>query len=158
MPLDALFLISNLAIVPTYVLMVFLPHTKITQRVMKSLWSVAVPALLHLVYSVWLIATDPALLGNMVEAPLHALDSTGRTVYLDPLGVPTLAMAAWLHMLSVDLVMARWVYLDSRKRSIPAWPVSAAIFLISVTGPYGFLLYWLVRSIHRRRTEQSKDI
>jgi hypothetical protein len=52
------FLLSNLLLVPIYVLMVLLPRAAISRRVMQSPWSVAAPALLTTIFGLGFMASD----------------------------------------------------------------------------------------------------
>jgi hypothetical protein len=138
MPLpELLFTIGNLAIVPFWALMILAPHWGWAERIMQSLWPVIVLALL---YVVSLLST--AFVGEGVDINRLTLDVHG-IAYL--LGSPVGAATAWLHLLAFDLFVGRWVYLDSRPRSLPVWMVSITLFFVFFTGPFGLLLYLTLR-------------
>jgi Domain of unknown function (DUF4281) len=61
------------------------------------------------------------------------------------LGSPVGATVSWLHFLAFDLFVGRWIYLDGRERGAPAWVMAPMLFLTLMLGPFGFLLYLIVR-------------
>ena len=138
MPLhELLFTIGNIAIVPFWALMILAPRWGWTERIMQSLW----PAIgLALLYVLALVST--AFVGGGLDMTQLTLDVHG-IAYL--LGSPVGAATAWLHLIAFDLFVGRWVYLDSRPRSLPVWMVSTTLFFVFFTGPFGLLLYLALR-------------
>jgi hypothetical protein len=134
---ELLFIIGNTAIVPFWAMMILAPRWGWTGRIMQSLWPVIVLAVL---YVVSLVST--AFVAEGVDISRLTLDVYG-IAYL--LGSPVGAATAWLHLISFDLFVGRWVYLDSRSRSLPVWMVSIALFFVFMTGPFGLLLYLTLR-------------
>jgi hypothetical protein len=108
---ELLFTIGNIAIVPFWVLMILAPRWGWTERIMQSLWPVIVLAAL---YVLSLLST--AFVGESVDMSQLTLDVHG-IAYL--LGSPVGAATAWLHLIAFDLFVGRWIYLDSRPRSLP---------------------------------------
>jgi hypothetical protein len=132
--METLFEVSGLIVLPFWALMIFLPHWRVTRRLMSSPLVCAVPAALYAALviprfaEVWQAVSNPELSG------IAAL-----------LGSPAGATIAWLHFLAFDLFVGRWIYLDSRERGIPAWVMAPVLFLTLMLGPCGFLLYLIVR-------------
>jgi hypothetical protein len=136
--METLFQLSSLLTMPFWVLMIFLPHWRWTQRIMASLWTVVPAALL---YAVLIVPLIPQALPELVNP---SLDSVAAL-----LSTPGGATVGWVHFLAFDLFVGRWAYLDSRARGLSAWLVSPALFLILMLGPLGFLLYLGVRLLQR---------
>lgn len=134
--MDTLFNISNLLVLPFWLLMILAPHWSITKRVMKTYW-VLVPA--ALLYSVLVLPDMFSLFGELASP---SLDSVAML-----LGNPAGATIGWIHFLAFDLFVGRWAYLDSRKHNISAWLASPALFFTLMLGPFGFLLYLVIRTI-----------
>jgi hypothetical protein len=156
--LSAVFIISNLLVAPFYVLMVFWPAAAITQRVMRSLWSVAAPALLTLGFGLTFLFSDAALASRFGSLLVSAAGQSGFGIYLQIIQeLPPAALVMWLHAVAADVVMARWAYLESRELKLRTWPVSVAILLMCTNGPLGFVVYWGIRrfSISRRETNPA---
>ena len=130
----ALFQFANLWIMPFWLLMIVLPHWNWTKRIIGSLWIVA-PLLLA--YALLVLPQALAVLPALLNPTIPGIAGL--------LGTPTGATIGWIHFLAFDLFVGRWVYLDSRTRQITAWVASPLLFLILMFGPFGLLLYLLVR-------------
>ena len=132
--METIFILSNLFVLPFWALMIFLPHWRWTQRIMRTLWPVVV---LAGVYTVLLLTQIGGVAGSLLNPTLAG--SAGL------LGTPAGAAVGWVHFLAFDLFVGRWAYLDSRERGISAWLVSPTLFFVFVAGPLGLLLYLAVR-------------
>lgn len=106
------FELSNLLVLPFWILMVLVPTWGMTRRIMASPWVVAPPALLYLVTLVPVATMVLPEVINPVQARIMSL-----------LGTPTGTTLAWAHLVAFDLFVGRWIYLDSRSRSYSAWGV-----------------------------------
>jgi Domain of unknown function (DUF4281) len=130
----SLFRLSNLIVLPFWALMILLPRWRWTDRIMRSPFVSAAPALLYAalvlprVGTIWPAIARPSLTG------IAAL-----------LGSPEGATIAWVHFLAFDLFIGRWIYLDSQERRLSALLTAPALFLTLMLGPLGFLIYLLIR-------------
>ena len=134
--MEQLFSLSSLLVMPFWLLLIFLPRWRVTERLMRGPW-VAVPAALMYAAlvlprfgAVFTAVSDPTLAG--IAALLGS--SAGATI-------------AWVHFLAFDLFVGRWVYLDGRLRKLSPWVISPILFLVLMMGPVGFLLYLALRAI-----------
>ncbi|HYG81307.1 MAG TPA: ABA4-like family protein [Pyrinomonadaceae bacterium] len=133
--METLFKLSGLLVLPFWALMIFLPRWRVTRRLMSSPFVAAAPAVIYAALvvprlgEVWRAVSSPELYG------VAAL-----------LGSPAGATIAWLHFLAFDLFVGRWAYLDGRERGVSAWLMAPVLFLTLMLGPFGFLLYLVVRS------------
>ncbi len=132
---ETLFQISNILVLPFWLLMIVLPHWRWTKRIISSPWIAAPTALIYVILVLPSVAT---LLPALAQPALTSIAAL--------LGTPQAAAIAWAHFLTFDLLTGRWAYLDSRARNISAWIVAPVLLLIFLLGPLGFLLYLLVRS------------
>ena len=139
LPMETIFNLSNLFIMPFWFLMILLPHWRWTQRIMATLWPIVALAVL---YALLLFSQIGGNAGDLLNPTLTGIAAL--------LSTPAGATTGWVHFLAFDLFVGRWVYLDSRVLGISAWPVAPALFLVLMTGPLGLLLYLLVRLIWRR--------
>jgi hypothetical protein len=142
--MDTIFTLSNVFALPFWLLMIFLPHWRWTQRILRSLWPVAALAVVYALLFAAQIGADAASLLNPTLASIAAL-----------LGAPAGAALAWVHFLAFDLFVGRWVYLDSREHRLPAWLVSPVLFFVLMSGPLGLLFYLAVRWFVLRRGSQA---
>jgi ABA4-like protein len=132
---ETLFQVSNILVLPFWLLMIVLPHWRWTQRIIGSPWIAAPTAL---IYAVLVLPSAATLLPTLAQPTLAGIAAL--------LGTPEAAAIAWAHFLTFDLLAGRWAYLDSRARKLSAWLMAPVLLLIFLLGPLGFLLYLLVRS------------
>ena len=139
--METIFQLSNLLVMPFWLLMILLPHWQWTKRIMGSLW-VTVPA--ALLYALLVAPSAPALLGELANPTLGSIATL--------LGTPNGATIGWIHFLAFDLFVGRWAYLDSREHGFSAWLISPVLFVVLMFGPLGLLLYLGVRALLLRRS------
>lgn len=135
-----IFSLSNLLILPFWLLMIFAPKWRGTQRIMQSPLIILGPALLYL-------ALVLPRIGGIFPVVLQP--SLSKVVAL--LGTEDGATIAWAHFLAFDLFVGRWVYLDSRERDIHPLLIGPILFLVLMLGPIGFLLYLAMRWLWAKR-------
>lgn len=138
--MDTVFQLSNLFVLPFWLLMIALPHWRWTKRIMRSPWPVVPFAAL---YAILILPQLGNALGSLLNPTLPGIIAL--------LSRPEAATAGWVHYLAFDLFVGRWAYLDSRERNLSAWLVSPILFLIFLLGPFGFLLYLIVSFVRRMR-------
>lgn len=145
--MDTVFRFSSFLVLPFWVLMILLPRWRWTEQIMRSPLVSAGPAALYatLVFprlnEIWPAVVRPTLIG---VAQL--------------LGSPAGATIAWVHFLTFDLLVGRWIYLDSRKRQVNPWLMAPLLFLTLMLGPAGFLLYLAVRSVSLAMPVVKKEL
>ena len=132
---ETLFPLSSLLVMPFWLLLIFLPRWRVTERVMAGPW-VAVPA--ALLYAVLVLPRFVAIFAAVANPTLAGITAL--------LGDPAGATIAWVHFLAFDLFVGRWVYVDGRSRNISAWLISPILFMVLMLGPVGFLLYLVMRT------------
>lgn len=142
--METIFQLSNLLVMPFWLLIVFLPYWGWTKRILASPWVVGPAALL---YALLVIPALASLLPQLANPQLGDIAAT--------LGTPEGATIAWVHFLAFDLFVGRWAYLDSRQRGITAWLVSPILLLILMVGPLGLLLYLNVRLFFGRSARSA---
>ena len=135
--METLFQATFILTSPFWFLMIVAPHWHWTRRIMQSPLVIAPIALLYL-------ALILPLAGELVSASLSpTLDTIAAF-----LGTDHGATTAWAHLLAFDLFVGRWAYLDSREREISAWVMALVLCFILMVGPFGFLLYLIVRAVN----------
>jgi len=131
-----LFRLSNMLVLPFWVLMILLPRWRWTGRIMRSPCVSAAPALLYAALvlprlgAIWPAIARPTLPG------VAAL-----------LGSPEGTTIAWVHFLAFDLFVGRWIYLDSQERQLSPLLTAPVLFLTFMLGPLGFLIYLVIRAV-----------
>jgi hypothetical protein len=138
--METVFSLSNLLVMPFWLLMILLPHWSVTRRLLASPLVCVAPALLYLLLALPQLGN---LLMTVAQPTLPGITAA--------LGTPELAALAWAHFLAFDLFVGRWAYLDSRERGISAWVMAPVLFFTLMLGPIGFLLYLAVRMLAAAR-------
>ncbi|MDC0678903.1 ABA4-like family protein [Sorangium atrum] len=137
--MDKVFGLSGLLVMPFWFLMIFLPRARWTRRIMESPLVVVAPALLY-----------TALVLPVIGEVLPIVNQPSLAAVAPLLGSPAGATIGWVHFLTFDLFVGRWVYLDSRDRDISPWLMAPVLYLTLMLGPMGFSLYLAVRAIADR--------
>ncbi|MEM6282308.1 MAG: ABA4-like family protein [Chloroflexota bacterium] len=107
-----------------------------TEAVMRSPYVAIVPVLVYVIVVIPEAATVLSEVSNPSVERIGAL-----------LATPAGATLAWAHFLAFDLLVGRWIYLDSRERRIPWLLVAPALFFTLMLGPVGFLIYMIERGV-----------
>ncbi len=144
--METVFSASFLLVLPFWLLMIFLPRWRWTERVMRSPWIAAPAALL---YAALVLPRLPEVLAAVANPDLGGVSAL--------LGSPAGATVGWIHFLAFDLFVARWAYLDSRERGLSPFVMAPVLFVTLMLGPVGFLGYLFVRQIVSSRAAATKE-
>ncbi|MEM1008183.1 MAG: ABA4-like family protein [Myxococcota bacterium] len=136
--LEPIFEWSNLYVMPFWVLMVFLPRWRWTQRLMQGTWMVLLLAMVYTGFMASIVFYGDA------AGLFSTLTSPKLPVLVKMFGTPLGTTIGWLHFLAFDLFVGRWIYLRSLERRQSAWWVSICLFLTLMMGPLGLLAYLTV--------------
>jgi hypothetical protein len=144
------FILSNLSVAPFYLLMVVAPRAALTRRVLGSLWPMALPAGVHVIFvTVIVLVLQPDVLGLWRSLYVeHGLFSSATITFLSELygAFPEYAILhGWVHLVVGDMFMARWAYFDALERGVVSWVIALVAILIGFIGPIGLVLYLLLR-------------
>ncbi|AUX28400.1 MULTISPECIES: ABA4-like family protein [Sorangium] len=137
--MDRVFGLSGFLVLPFWALMIFLPRSRWTRRIMESPLVIVAPALLY-----------TALVLPAIGEVLPIVNRPSLAAVASLLGSPAGATIGWVHFLAFDLFVGRWVYLDSRDREISPWLMAPVLYLTLMLGPMGFALYLAVRAVAER--------
>ena len=137
MPLDSLFSLSNLLVLPFWFVMIFLPRWGWARRLIGSPLIVLPPALL---YAALVLPSVTDVFGGLMNPTLAGIAAL--------LGTPFGATVGWAHFLAFDLFVGRWAYLDAHARGIHPVLMAPVLFCVLMLGPIGFALYLALRYGH----------
>ena len=134
---EKIYYISNIGVLPCWLLLIFLPNHIITKFFVKS---VIIPALLSTAYV--FVVYQIYITENIFEVfnlylgieNLYALFSNEAFLLI-----------FWLHFLSISLFVGNWIVSDSKIFMISRFFVIVALILTYFTGPLGLFLYWVIR-------------
>ena len=130
MSYEQIFKLANLSVLPFWLLIIFLPHWPITQRVMASPLVALLPAGLYLL-----------LVGPQIATLLPAVSNPSVDGIVSLLATPAGTTIAWVHFLAFDLLVGRWIYLESREHHFSAFLMAPVLFCTFMVGPIGYLAY-----------------
>ncbi|MBI4249107.1 MAG: DUF4281 domain-containing protein [Elusimicrobia bacterium] len=134
MGLERLFTVCVVGIVPAWLLLIFAPNWKWTQKInggyIPSILLAVVHAFLVLVF--W---RDSA-------GDFSSLAGVSRTFQ-----TPGILLAGWVHYLAFDLMVGTWELQDSHKHAIPHAFLIPCLVLTFLLGPMGFLAYVILRTV-----------
>ena len=135
--LDRLFSLGGAVVMPCWLLLLFVPSWRWTQR----LATFVAPLLLALAYFFLLLgAHAPPSAGFRSLAQVALLFSVRRAL-----------LAGWLHYLAFDLFTGAWEARDAVRLGISRWLVAPCLALTFLFGPVGLACYLLLRLAMRRR-------
>ncbi|MEQ1863037.1 MAG: ABA4-like family protein [Micropepsaceae bacterium] len=139
---DALYSALNYGVLPFWALLIFLPHLKITDWLVHSVFA---PIILGLVYA-WLIA---GVTVGGIALPEGAGFASLEGV-MKAFTVKEAVLAGWAHYIVFDLFIGAWVARDAQRLGLNHFVVIPCLLLTLLVGPIGLLVYLMVRGLTGR--------
>jgi len=134
--LDRLFGLAGNIVTPVWLLLIFAPRWRWTQR----LATFAVPLLLAGLYGFLLLHGNP--LKGSGFATLAQISQL--------FALPQVLLAGWVHYLAFDLFTGSWEARDAARLGISPWLVAPCLVLTFLLGPLGLALDLLLRLMLRK--------
>ena len=144
--MDKFFRYVNLFPMPLWLAMMFAPRAAITQQASRSSLVFGLAALNYVASLV--LAVSAGRKGR--QAP----DFTSLEGIRRGLGTKEGALAAWSHMLALDLFAGAWIYRESLRLDAPAWVRIPSLTFTLMAGPFGLLLFLIWRVLGGRQSPQ----
>ncbi|MGF0320348.1 ABA4-like family protein [Nocardia fluminea] len=145
--MSTLFDLSFFVTVPFWALMIFAPTWRWTRTIISSPWIVLVPLV------VWAVVAVPVLgaMWSLVTSPsLAAITEAAAD--------PAVLTALWAQIIAWDLFLGRWIYLDSRERSVHPLLMGPLLVGTILLSPIAFPIYLLVREFAKRSQVGSSAV
>lgn len=140
-PIHTAFSFATFGPQPFWLLMILLPNNELTKKIMGRLDLVIFFCLVHFfIVSASIVqpgATAPLLEFNDVFDP--AKDSQAAFMNMVT-NYPNFVAEEWPHVLTWDLFVGRYIWLDGLKRGIFT---SHSVLFANLIGPPGLLLHWV---------------
>ena len=140
---ENIYYIANIAVIPCWLLLIFLPSHLITKFFVKS---VIIPILLStayifVVYQI-LIAENIFEIFNLYLGldELYSLYSNEGFLLI-----------FWLHFLTINLFAGNWIANDALTYSVSKPFVIISLLTTYFSGPVGLVLYWLIRIFYSKK-------
>jgi hypothetical protein len=138
--METLFTLANAWILPGWLLLLFAPSWKFTGKVV-----------FYLIIVVLAIAYAGLLLSDIGSFDPEA----GSTLagISEAFGSPRVALIGWIHYLAFDMLAGLVIALDARRVGVNRALMALPLFLTLMTGPFGLLVYTLIRVGYTRKVE-----
>ena len=140
-PIHTAFSIATFGPQPFWLLLILLPKADITKKVMGKMDIVIFFALVHFfIVSSSIVqpgATAPLLEFNDVFDPSGDPQKAFMNMVTN---YPNFVAEEWSHVLTWDLFVGRWIWLDGLKRGVFT---SHSVLFSNLIGPPGLLLHWV---------------
>lgn len=133
-----LFKLANMSVLPAWALLALAPRWKGTQLVVHS---VIFPLLLGGLYA-FAVATSFFFTPPVEGGSFSSLEGV-QALFTKPMGV----LGGWVHYLAFDLFVGAWIVRDAGRRGIHHLFVVPCLFFTLMFGPFGFVLYLLLRFV-----------
>lgn len=132
-----LFALLHLLPLPLWLAMLLFPRTRVTEKLVISSWPFIVLGALYALLLLAAVVTLPPAQAGLSAASMQAAIAGGWGF-----------LAAWAHLLTLDLFAGVWIFRDARY-----WGVKPAPYLLATlfTGPLGLGLYLYLRQTRERR-------
>jgi hypothetical protein len=136
MTAESLFTAANLFAMAAWVLLIFFPRWRWTDRLVLSSGFSLVLAAVYLVLVVRFFGSS--------EGGFGSLEQVGKLFQ-----EPFVLLAGWIHYLAFDLFVGCWEIRDARRRRMPHLSVVPCLGLTFMFGPVGFLAYSVLSQFWR---------
>jgi hypothetical protein len=136
---ELIYLLSNVILLPAWLLLILAPDWRWTERVVHSAW---IPVLYGTAVTV-IIVMRPAL---AEEANIGSLRG-----FMLLLQSPYSSLAIWVQLVLCDLFIGAWESRDARRHGIRAGWLVVPLVATYIFGPPGLLIYLAIRYAHTRK-------
>jgi len=141
---ENMFLWINFGILPFWLMLIFIPNSKLTQFFVNS---IVIPLILAGAYGYTIYQSI------LLDVPI--LDFFELYFGLDNLytifSTESFLLVFWLHFISLNIFLGSWVSRDGVKYNISRKLMIVPLVLIYFTGPIGLVLYWFIRVFFAKR-------
>ncbi|MFE3071277.1 ABA4-like family protein [Streptomyces sp. NPDC059247] len=137
---SSLFSLAFYLVAPVWLLMLFAPTWRITERVAASPLTV-VPILI-----LWAVLAVPVL-----PELWSAVSSPDLDTFRDLAALGNGAGAIWAQILAWDLLIGQWMYREARRLAVPPLLMSPLLLLTIFLSPLGLPLFLIVRAVRTTR-------
>tara|TARA_S200000501_G_C20214324_1_gene478688 strand:- start:35 stop:508 length:474 start_codon:yes stop_codon:yes gene_type:complete len=141
---ETLYLWINLGVIPFWLMLIFFPQSYLCRFFVTSIFPFALLSGIYIfiLYKSFLIGYD-----FNVNFDLYlGLNELSR-LFEDSLYL----MVFWTHFIAINLFAGGWIVKDAQKFSINKILLSAPLIITYLIGPFGILIYWIIRIFYARR-------
>ena len=135
---ENIYLWANFGVIPFWLLLIFSPRSRFTQIFVNSIIIPLILATAYLYVIYQSILLDESIIN--IFSLYFSLENL-YTIF----ATESFLLVFWLHFLSLSLFLGSWVSRDAVKYNMSQTLVSICLVMIYFTGPFGLVIYWLIR-------------
>lgn len=149
--MDNFFRYLNMFPLPLWLLMMFAPGHPLAERAGRSSTIFSLAAVHYVVTLI--IAIKYGLDKQADNRESQILNFTSLEGIRTILSSRSGTLAAWGHMLALDLFTGAWIYRQCRRLNAPDWVRIVSLFFTFATGPLGLLIFLFWRVVGAKEGE-----
>ena len=147
--LEMIYQVTNIGVIPLWLLIIFVPRSKITQGLVNNLFIPLIMAFTYSYLALEQLSPSDALSYNTEKDPLDFLENFKLYLGLDQLMLlmdkSLFVLIFWIHFLTISLFLGVWIANDAIKYNIHKYIVFFPLMLTYFSGPIGLFLYLILR-------------
>lgn len=140
-PIHTAFSVATFFPQPFWLLLILFPNTKLTKQIMGGWEVIALCCLIHLFIVVSSIASGGAEATAPIGIFADVFDTSGdpQAAFLQLDEYPNFVAEEWSHVLTWDIFVGRYIWLDGLSRNIPT---RLSVLFCNLIGPPGLLIHF----------------
>ena len=147
--LEMIYQVTNIGVIPLWLLIIFVPRSKITQGLVNNLFIPLIMAFTYGYLALEQLSPSDALSYDAKKDPLDFLNNFKLYLGLDQLMLlmdkSLFVLIFWIHFLTISLFLGVWIANDAIKYNIHKYIVFFPLMLTYFSGPVGLFLYLILR-------------
>ena len=147
--LEMIYQVTNIGVIPLWLLIIFVPRSKITQGLVNNLFIPLIMASTYSYLALEQLSPSDALNYDSEKDPLDFLENFKLYLGLDQLMLlmskSLFVLIFWIHFLTISLFLGVWIANDAIKYNIHKYIVFFPLMLTYFSGPVGLFLYLILR-------------
>ncbi|MFW5819688.1 MAG: ABA4-like family protein [Bacteroidota bacterium] len=133
------FQILNFSALVLWIILIFFYQSKTYRLLISSGFAFILFGLVYIVLLIMNLETDPTAFSSLENL---------KSLYSDP----WLILLGWVHYLAFDLLAGVWIKSDSLNFGIHQKLIIIPLIFTFMTGPFGLLLYLIIKYVYVRNT------
>ena len=147
--LEMIYQVTNIGVIPLWLLIIFVPRSKITQGLVNNLFIPLIMAFTYSYLALEQLSPSDALSYDTEKDPLDFLENFKLYLGLDQLMLlmdkSLFVLIFCIHFLTISLFLGVWIANDAIKYNIHKYIVFFPLMLTYFSGPVGLFLYLILR-------------
>ena len=141
---EMIYLWLNVGVIPFWLILLFFPQSKICGIFITSIFPYLIlgSIYIYLIYYFYNSGYDFIENFSLYLGFFELRDLFENEAFL---------ILFWAHFLSINLFCGSWITRDSQKLFISKYLIFFPLLLTYFIGPFGILLYWLIKIIYAKR-------